>query len=32
VPIILSIGSLTFGIVSAAAAAGLIIWGVVRRR
>jgi glutamate:Na+ symporter, ESS family len=32
VPIILSIGSLTFGIASAAATAGLIIWGVVRNR
>jgi ESS family glutamate:Na+ symporter len=32
VPIILSIGSLTFGIASAAAAAGLIIWGVLRNR
>jgi glutamate:Na+ symporter, ESS family len=32
VPIIVSIGSLTFGIASAAATAGLIIWGVVRNR
>jgi hypothetical protein len=35
VPLILSIGSLTFGIASAAAAAaaaGLIVWGVVRNR
>jgi hypothetical protein len=32
VPIILSIGSLTFGIASAAATAGLITWGVVRNR
>jgi glutamate:Na+ symporter, ESS family len=31
VPIILSIGSLSFGLASAAAAAGLITWGVVRR-
>ena len=32
VPIILSIGSLAFGIASAAAVAGLIIWGVMRNR
>jgi glutamate:Na+ symporter, ESS family len=32
VPLILSIGSLTFGIASAATAAGLVIWGVVRNR
>jgi ESS family glutamate:Na+ symporter len=32
VPIILSIGSLTFGIASAAITAGFIIWGVVRNR
>jgi ESS family glutamate:Na+ symporter len=32
VPIILGIGSLTFGIASAAATAGLITWGVVRNR
>jgi ESS family glutamate:Na+ symporter len=32
VPLILSIGSLTFGIASAAATAGLIVWGVVRNR
>ena len=32
VPIILSIGSLMFGIASACATAGLIIWGVVRDR
>ena len=32
VPIILSIGSLTFGIASAAATAGLVVWGVVRNR
>ena len=32
VPLILSIGSLTFGIASAAAAAGLITWGVMRNR
>jgi glutamate:Na+ symporter, ESS family len=32
VPIILSIGSLTFGIASTAATAGLITWGVVRNR
>jgi ESS family glutamate:Na+ symporter len=32
VPLILSIGSLTFGIASAAAAAGLIVWGVARNR
>ena len=32
VPIILSIGSLAFGIASAAAAAGLIVWGIVRNR
>ena len=32
VPIIISIGSLTFGIASAAATAALIVWGVVRHR
>ena len=32
VPLIISIGSLTFGIASAAATASLIIWGVVRNR
>jgi glutamate:Na+ symporter, ESS family len=32
VPVILSIGSLTFGIASAAATAGLVVWGVVRNR
>jgi ESS family glutamate:Na+ symporter len=32
VPIIISIGSLTFGIASAITPAGLIIWGVVRNR
>ena len=32
VPIIISIGSLTFGIASAITTAGLIIWGVVRNR
>jgi hypothetical protein len=32
VPIILSIGSLTFAIASAAVAAGLIRWGLVRNR
>jgi glutamate:Na+ symporter, ESS family len=32
VPLILSIGSLTFGIASAAATTGLIVWGVVRSR
>jgi glutamate:Na+ symporter, ESS family len=32
VPIILSIGSLTFGIVSVAATAALILWGLVRIR
>lgn len=32
VPLILSIGSLTFGIASAAITTGLIIWGVVRNR
>ncbi len=32
VPIILSIGSLTFGIASAIATAGFIIWGIVRNR
>ena len=32
VPIILSIGSLIFGIVSVAATAALIIWGVLRNR
>ncbi|HKR98610.1 MAG TPA: hypothetical protein VJU79_03755 [Candidatus Dormibacteraeota bacterium] len=32
VPLILSIGSLTFGIVSGAATAGLIAWGLVRNR
>jgi ESS family glutamate:Na+ symporter len=31
VPLILSIGSLTFGLVSAAATVGLIIWGVMRK-
>ena len=32
VPLILSIGSLTFGIASAAATAALIIWGLARNR
>jgi glutamate:Na+ symporter, ESS family len=32
VPIILSIGSLTFGIASAAMTAGFITWGIVRNR
>ena len=32
VPLILSIGSLTFGIAAAAATVGLIIWGVARNR
>jgi hypothetical protein len=32
VPIILRIGSLAFGIASAAATAGLIAWGVLRNR
>jgi len=32
VPLILSIGSLAFGIGSAAATVGLIVWGVVRNR
>jgi ESS family glutamate:Na+ symporter len=32
VPIILSIGSLSFGIASAAATAGLVLWGVARNR
>lgn len=32
VPIILGIGSLLFGIASAAATAGLAVWGVVRNR
>jgi hypothetical protein len=32
VPIILSIGSLTFGIASAVATAGFVIWGIVRNR
>lgn len=32
VPLILGIGSLTFGIASAAATAGLIVWGVARTR
>jgi glutamate:Na+ symporter, ESS family len=32
VPIILSIGSLTFGIAAAVATAGFIIWGVARNR
>jgi ESS family glutamate:Na+ symporter len=32
VPLILSIGSLSFGIASTAATAGLITWGLVRNR
>ena len=32
VPLILSIGSLSFGLASAAIATGLIVWGVVRSR
>jgi ESS family glutamate:Na+ symporter len=32
VPIIISIGSLTFGIAAAATTTGLVIWGVVRNR
>ncbi len=32
VPLIISIGSLTFGIASAITTANLIIWGVVRNR
>jgi ESS family glutamate:Na+ symporter len=32
VPIILGIGSLAFGIASAAATAGLVIWGIARNR
>ena len=32
VPLILSIGSLTFGIASAVIAAGLVVWGVSRNR
>jgi len=32
VPLIISIGSLAFGVASAATTVGLIIWGVVRNR
>jgi glutamate:Na+ symporter, ESS family len=32
VPLILSIGSLSFGIASAAVTTGLVIWGVMRSR
>jgi ESS family glutamate:Na+ symporter len=32
VPLILGVGSLAFGIASAATTVGLIIWGVVRSR
>jgi hypothetical protein len=32
VPIVLSIGSLTFGIASAAMTAGFVTWGIVRNR